>query len=325
MYHKPKVSIIIPCYNSQAYLQKAVDSAVNQSLKEIEIILIDDGSTDKTPTLLQQYKMSDNRVEIINHSTNKGLAISRNSGIEQAKGEYLFFLDSDDYIHPNTMEVLYEQAKKEDLDILQSKYFLKNKTTKKVLQEDFVPLAKPIDGISYFHQNFFVSPMACGKLFNTEFIRNNNIKFPDRYYEDMTFVFEAVSKAERVNNNMMPTYVYQLRDDSISQNYGLKNVEDYKQVLQELQSYFLNPKLTDKHATFPVHYYLFLTRFSEKVIQNCSSKKQKEIKEFVEKMAKKYKQFISTNKRYPFLKRMILQKSPYTYALLSMKYKKRRS
>ncbi len=324
MYHKPKVSIIIPCYNSEKYLKTAIDSVINQSLKEIEIILIDDGSTDKTSTMLQHYKMDDNRVELITHHSNKGLAIARNSGIENATGEYLFFVDSDDYIHPNSLEVLYEQAKREDLDILQSKYVLKKDGIKKVLQEDFVPLDKPLDGISYFHQNFFVSPMAWGKLYNTDFIKQNSIKFPDRYYEDMTFVFESISKAKRISNNLMPTYVYQVRDDSISQKYGSKNIEDYKMVLNELQAYFIRPDFTDKYATFPVHFYLFLTRFSRQVIIHCKRDTQKEVKKFVDTLAKKYKQFISTNKRYPFIKRMILQKSPFDYALLSLKLKRKK-
>ena len=324
MYHQPKVSIIIPCYNSEKFLNKAIDSAINQSLNKIEIILIDDGSTDKTHSLLQQYKMKDNRIILIEHPKNEGLALARNHGIEQATGEYIYFLDSDDYMHPNTLEVLYEQAKNEDLDILQSKYVLKKGNKKVILQEDFHPLPAPMDGITYFHQDFFVSPMACGKLFKTDFIKKNQIQFPDRYYEDMTFTFEAITLAKKIGHNLMPTYFYQLRDESISKNFGRKNLEDYQGVLTDLQAYFMNPLLTDKLSTFPVQYYLFMSRFSEEVIKKCNRQNRKKVKKFVENLAKKYKKFISTNQRYPFMKRMLLQASPYNYALLSLKFKKKK-
>ena len=112
-----KVSIIIPIYNPGNLLIDCLDSAVNQTLEEIEIICIDDGSTDGSSEVLEQYSQDDNRFNIIRQK-NSGAAISRNKGLENANGEFIVFLDSDDWIEPDMCELLYEHAKKLNVDIV---------------------------------------------------------------------------------------------------------------------------------------------------------------------------------------------------------------
>ena len=317
MNFKPKVSLIIPVFNGEKHLSKAIESSINQSLEDIEVIIIDDGSTDKTPLILDDFKRKDSRIKVYTQEKNKGLGPTRNFGIEKATGEYLSFLDADDYLHPNAMESLYEQAKAENLDLLQSKYIHKTQKSKKILPDDLIPLPKPVSGTEYFHQTFFISPTSWAKLYKTDFLKSHQIKFPNIYYEDMPFVFEAISKAHRVSNNLMPTYIYQATENSITSNFTQKHLEDYIKVLENLQAYFMQSQLTDKYASFPVQYYLFLARLSDKVIRFGTPKQKKKVKDFVEKQAKKYKVFLSKNRNYPFLKRMLLQASPYNYALLS--------
>ena len=324
MKKNPQISIIIPVYNGEKHLEKALNSALNQSLENLEIILIDDGSTDKTSDIITQYAEKDSRIVALKNPQNKGLSYSRNLGIEKAKGEYLFFLDADDYLHPNAMESLYDQAKKDKLDVLQSKYILKTGKTKKILPEDLELLPAPVDGISYFHQNFFVSPTVWAKLYNTGFIKKEKIRFKDHIYEDMPFSFEAIYKAKRIANNMMPAYIYQKQAGSITSRHTEQHFQDYLKVLKDLQAYFMNPQMTDSLSTFPVHFYLFMARLSDNVIKYGNKNQQKEVKKAVENLAKKYKQFISPNKRYPFLKRMLLQSSPYNYSLLSQTFKKKK-
>ena len=105
----PKVSIIIPVYNVEPYLDRCVQSVLNQTLKEIEIILVDDESPDNCPTMCDEYARKDSRVKVI-HKKNGGLGFARNSGLDVATGEYVAFVDSDDFIAPNMMEVLYNTA-----------------------------------------------------------------------------------------------------------------------------------------------------------------------------------------------------------------------
>jgi len=316
-----KVSLIIPIYNGENHLSKALESAINQSLRDIEIIIINDGSTDNTASLLEQFNKSDKRIHIKTQPKNIGLGAARNLGIEMASGDFLYFLDADDYLHPNALEILYNQAISENLDILQSKFIRKNRNSKKILPKELVPLPKAVDSVEYFHQDFFISPTSWAKLYKTEFIINHNIKFKNIYFEDMPFVFEAISKAKRINNNMAPTYIYQKQENSITSSFSEKHIDDYIYVLNELQVYFLREDLTDKYATFPIHYYLFLARLSDMAIKNGNSEQKKKVKTYVDNQARKYKQFIINNKNYPFLKRMALKSSPYNYALLSQALK----
>ncbi len=321
MYHKPKVSIVIPCYNSENYLQKAVDSALNQSLQELQIILVDDGSTDKTPVLLQQYKMQDNRVEVITHPENRGLGPARNSGIKIAKGEYLFFLDSDDYIHPNGLEVLYEYANSGQLDILQAQYIVHKDGKKKVMPPDLVPLPHPVSGIQYFNLGFFIAPQAWSKLWRTDFIKKNHLKFSLGFYEDIVMVYDAIIMAARINNIPFASYHYIIRSGSITQRpLTFKHINDYKRQLMNLQHLFLRPELTGKNSAFVAGFFLYLKELSIMALKNGDPEIINETKEFVSQMGYKYGKFLRRNSLLSFPKRFLLKRSPFLFAVLKKAY-----
>ena len=112
----PKVSVIIPVYNVEKYLRECLNSVINQTLKDIEIILVDDGSTDSSLSICQEYAKKDDRIIVLTQQ-NQGAAVARNNGIKIAKGEYLSILDSDDYFDLSMLEKLYNKAVKDDLDI----------------------------------------------------------------------------------------------------------------------------------------------------------------------------------------------------------------
>ena len=114
---KKMVSVIIPVYNVEEYLKEALESVVNQSLKDIEIIIINDGSTDKSLRIIKGYATKDKRIKIINQK-NQGQSIARNSGIENAKGKYIYFMDSDDYIALETLEVCYKKCEEYELEMI---------------------------------------------------------------------------------------------------------------------------------------------------------------------------------------------------------------
>lgn len=323
MYHKPKVSIIIPCYNSENYLKKAVDSALNQSLTEFQIILVDDGSTDKTPVLLQQYKMEDNRVEVVTHQKNMGLGPARNSGMGVATGEYLFFLDADDYIHPNGIEVLYEYAEADRLDILQAQHIIHENGKKTVEPADLPPFPHPISGVEYFNAGFFIEPKACGKLWRTDFVKKHNLQFATGYYEDIAMVFEAFALAEKVNNLVFAPYHYIKRADSITQQPVTQaHIEGFKRSLTDMQHLFMRPELTGKHSAFTAGFFLYLKELSLLALKTGDSQLIDDTNNFVTQMTGKYAQFLSGNRLLPVTKRLLLKRSPFLYAKLKKAYKK---
>ena len=320
MYHKPKVSIIIPCYNSEKYLERAVDSALNQSLTEIEIILIDDGSSDKTPTLLQHYKMADNRVHVFTHAKNKGLGAARNTAVDNATGDYLFFLDSDDYMHNNALEVMYEKSKTENLDILQVQHTIHQDNKTKICPQDLVPFSRPITGIDYFNEGIKIEPKACAKLWKTAFFKENELRFSEGYYEDTALVFYAFSIAERVNNSIFSAYHYIIREDSISNGrFTKKHIEDFKNSIVNLQSLFMNANISSKTSSFSASFALYLVNLSSMVLQKDNIGLQKEVHKFVTQMSSKYRHYIVSNNHLFVLKRYFIGFSPYLYAKLKKK------
>jgi len=112
-----KISVIMPIYNSEKYLKEAIDSVLNQSFKDFELICINDGSTDNSPEILENYRKKDKRIKIINQK-NQGLSAARNKGLKNSEGEFIFFIDSDDYIAKNTLKKLYQNARINDSDIV---------------------------------------------------------------------------------------------------------------------------------------------------------------------------------------------------------------
>lgn len=127
----PKISIIIPIYNSEEFLNQSIESLLHQSLKEIEVILVNDGSTDRSGEICDSFAERDFRIKVIN-KTNSGAADSRKLGIESATGDYIGFLDSDDWVHPDMYKTLYEYAKKENADIVQCGYISTHQRTEKM-------------------------------------------------------------------------------------------------------------------------------------------------------------------------------------------------
>ncbi|MDR2794356.1 MAG: glycosyltransferase, partial [Holosporaceae bacterium] len=116
-YTKPAISVIVPVYKTERFLQECLDSILNQSMKDIEVICINDASPDDCAKILAEYAKKDSRIVVINFSQNRGPSAARNAGLDSAQGDYIAFCDSDDYMHPDMLQILYREIKKEDFDI----------------------------------------------------------------------------------------------------------------------------------------------------------------------------------------------------------------
>lgn len=200
-----KVSVIIPVYQAQKYLRQCLDSVVGQTLKETEIICVDDGSFDDSPKILSEYAAKDERVRVIRQE-NKGAGAARNRGLLEASGEYLSFLDADDFFEPDMLERAYERAKegrakvvvfgadrwREDIGEFQAMPWS--------LRKKALPPYRPMDCRTFTDNVFkvFVG-WAWDKLFEREFILTHGLSFQEqRTSNDLLFVFMAVVLAERI-------------------------------------------------------------------------------------------------------------------------------
>lgn len=178
---KPKVSIVIPIYNVEKYIRACLDSAVNQTLKEIEIICVDDGTPDSSGKIADEYAQKDSRVKVI-HQENHGLPAARNRGMEEVKGEYIKFLDSDDTLELQACEICYDKAKLHNADIL-----VHDAGNKILTYPEFKPLKN--EKIIIGPRFELIKYSSCTGIYKTDFVKNNHIKCNENasYGEDQVF------------------------------------------------------------------------------------------------------------------------------------------
>lgn len=190
------ISIIIPCYNVEKYLAKCLDSLIKQTKREIEFIVINDGSTDNTDQIIKEYMIKDKRIKYYKNK-NHGIGYTRNYGIDKALGKYILFVDSDDYIELDTCEYLYNKAENDNLDIVICDYYREFEDGKqqeeKLINFKNTTLKETPELISKIN----LSPW--NKLYKTELIKDNNINFIETLkYEDAPFVSIALDKAKKI-------------------------------------------------------------------------------------------------------------------------------
>lgn len=222
-----KVSIIVPIYNVEKYLKQCLDSIVNQTYKNLEIIIVNDGTKDNSMKIVEEY-LQDNRIKIINKE-NGGLASARNSGLEKVTGEYISFIDSDDWIELNMYEELVSQIS--DEDILIYRYFSYDDKKKKIVGKkkiDFYSQNKLEDKYLYVEL-----PCCCwNKLYKKEYLEKNNFKFLEILYEDVFWNIETIFSTEKIKFIDKRYYYYRVnRDDSImklTKEIKGKNIEEFK-------------------------------------------------------------------------------------------------
>lgn len=232
-----KVSVIIPAYNAQKVVSYAIESALAQTLSDIEVIVVDDCSTDSTLALLIERFGNNDKVRIIAQPQNAGVSAARNRGIQEAQGEYLAFMDSDDAMRPEMLENMYAAAKEHDADVLHTTGFLV--LTKKPIPDDISKLDpadyKPMilekcakEGAVYFAPQDIDERLArwndhqyhwsvWNKLFRKSFIEENDIRFDlCSMAEDMIFCFKALFFASTYAILPGQWYVYRTDDGSLS-------------------------------------------------------------------------------------------------------------
>ena len=227
---KPLVSVIVPVYNVEKFLDKCLDSLVKQTLKEIEIIIVNDGSTDNSFEIINKYK--NQYPEIIRpfNKPNGGIADVRNFGLEHVTAPYFAFLDSDDYIEPDALKLMYNEAIRSDSDVVMSDFYW--------TYPDYEKLST--DGPYHTNKELLINMFATlwNKLYRTEFIQSIDVHFPTGYrYEDASFLYKIIPYIKTWSYINKPFVHYVQRDGSITHNHNEK-VKDMIFVFKDLLDFY---------------------------------------------------------------------------------------
>lgn len=248
-----KMSIIVPIYNAEKYLEYCLKSIEKQTLKNIEVLLINDGSTDRSKKICEKICKQDNRFKLINKD-NSGVSDSRNIGIKQAKAEYIMFVDADDWIEEKAAEISYNNIKKYKADICQFNYYFNSKD-KETKREEFSQYIKEKNNnsyetlqcnvISYTYlkknniENFGRIRACWGKVFSKRFLEKNNLFFDISMtiHEDTEFLMRALKRMNKIIFVNEFLYHYRQNENSVTKSFDAKKWDKNIKVLQKIDKY----------------------------------------------------------------------------------------
>lgn len=294
------ISVIIPVYNVEKYLQECLNSVIAQTYKNIEIIVIDDGSTDNSGKICDEYAKKDNRIKVI-HKANGGLSDARNFGIDISKGKYVYFVDSDDYIDIDTIESMYKIAKDYSADIVTFSHYILNEQNLFCNYTSKIKELTNIEGIKEVVIDSKIRSYAWEKLWKKELF--DEIRFPKgRKFEDIITTPLLFEKANKIVLYDVPKYYYRQRKDSILGKQTNELRIEYINSMCDVNEYLMKryPEL-DKYLNYCVvnmtlNTYNDIATFGmyellqEKIVQEiyCKSKKimqDEENREFIKQKA----------------------------------------
>ena len=199
-----KISVIMPVYKVENYVGKAIESIQSQTLKEWEFLIVDDGSPDRSGEICEQYAVKDNRIHVI-HKENGGAPSARNLAIDMAKGEYMYFMDSDDWAEPTMLEDMYNLAKRDNAQLVIAGFYIDTYYEKdKFLTDDYMVSDGTYknkeefrkNAYRLFDKNLLYTPW--NKLFESRYIMENNLRFPTTFWDDFPFNISVIRNVERV-------------------------------------------------------------------------------------------------------------------------------
>ena len=266
------ISIIVPVYKVEDYLDRCVNSLLNQTYRDIEIILVDDGSPDRCPELCDQWAARDHRIRVI-HKENGGLSDARNVGLEAAKGEWIQFVDSDDYVSPNMCEMLVRTAVGCQAQIANCNFYWTYYDKHGAMETK--PYSSPVTNGQqvlsgteavqfYFLRGGVNLGVTWSKLFRREIFGSpRKLRFPvGALHEDQFTTYKFFHEAERVVVIKEPLYYYVQRSGSIMDTYGPKNVEWSKCFIRDYLMWYKTeaPEFENIMKYAAVHHYISLLR-----------------------------------------------------------------
>ncbi|EKN69393.1 glycosyl transferase family protein [Neobacillus bataviensis LMG 21833] len=302
----PKISIIVPVYNVELYIHKCVDSILAQTLKEFELILVDDGSTDNCGRICDEYAKKDSRVIVI-HKKNEGQASARNMGLEIIKGEFIGFVDSDDYIEKDMFEFLYKNALKYEAEVVEcSINIINGKDILGIQNHGEIEIGNNEFALKQLLDNGYRNSM-CNKLYKKEIF--SELRFPNKLYEDGFVAYKIYYRLKKYVFIGEGKYNYVKRIGStmyLQEKFSLKNLDGLES--QEERYYFLKDRISDSHLLISLecHFFnsiLYSYRMLQKNKELDPNKKYRNI--LKSKITDNYQGFLSNpklNKYYQLVK-----------------------
>lgn len=268
-----KVSIIIPIYNVEEYIEQCIDSVLAQSHKDIEVILVDDGSPDNCGTICDNYSMKDSRIKVI-HKKNGGLSSARNAGLDIATGRYIMFIDSDDFIEQDMVEALLTLKAASNADIACCGAYRYSKGAKPYII-DRTASKKSIEilGQSTALKKLILRTIDCAswnKLFPIELIGGTRF-IEGRYNEDLPFLFDLYQRCNNIAYTNKAYYYYRVREGSVTSKINeksfdsLKNINDFEKIINEK-----NLNLKKELRLYKIYTYIYIARNIQR--DNCKEK-----------------------------------------------------
>lgn len=237
----PKVSVIVPVYNVEKYLERCLKTLVNQTLKDIEIIIVNDGSTDNSPKIAKEYQKKNENKIVYLEKENGGLSDARNYGMPYATGDYIAFLDSDDYVEINLYEKLYNKAIQTNADMVECDFYWEYSDKKR----------KDDTNANYKNESDMYANarvVAWNKLYKREIIINSGIEFPKGLrYEDLEFFYKILPKLNKIEYIREPLIHYIQRDNSITYVQNEKTRDIFK-ILDNVLNYYKENGLYEKYC-----------------------------------------------------------------------------
>lgn len=245
-----KVSIIVPVYNSERYIRRCIESLMNQTYTDIEIIIINDGSTDKSLGIIEELAKKDSRIILINQE-NRGVSYARNAGLKKVSGDYIGFVDSDDYIEKQMYEKLIQAAETSDADIVECGYY--------EVYKDISPIKREFKDIKSFDNESYIISLinqknTTGALWNKIFAANlfKDVVFPDFAFSEDLFINILIGLKANYKINIPDSYYYYMIHDSSAKNssFSPEKLDDIKareSIIPHLVSSTVNNETILKH------------------------------------------------------------------------------
>lgn len=270
-----EISVIIPVYNTEKYLKRCLDSVIHQTFKDIEIIIVNDGSTDNSSSIIDKYKNKDSRIIVINQDNN-GLSEARNSGIKVSSGKYISFVDSDDTISLDMLNIVHKQLIKENSELIIFRYQRLSNETEIVLYRDIDYENMTKEEIFRLSVSLKIIPVSWNKVYKRSLFIDNNLYFPkNMYFEDCALIFKLIYFAKKVSFLNKILYNWYDIEGSITNSISEKHIYDrikllltIKDFLQKYEIY----KIYQKEYLFSIVQTLYKIEYSLKFEKNIEKK-----------------------------------------------------
>ncbi len=332
-----KISVIVPVYNAEKTIKRCVDSIIEQTLENIEIILINDGSTDQSIKILKELQKKDNRVILINKK-NEGVSATRNYGLKIARGEFIGFIDSDDIIEKNMFEELYNQINSNLIDIVMCKFkifynkniikenFFLNTNSHDQLKKEIILNMIGLENEEKFNKLNTIMGSVWRSIYRKDVIINNNILFDNdiSYSEDLIFNLKFMTKCKELRVINKYLYKYFIYDTSLSKSFSPNSIIESKKSLSIILKIANENNIdiiSDRRLYFA--YFRYLISILNNIVNSCSKDKVRLIskllndKEFINGLNHiEYRKLNKKNKFYYFIFKSKNKLAIYTYIFI---------